>query len=210
MAHPLLTRNGLYAITDGPRDDLLAACEAAIDGGAVLLQYRDKTDDAARRLAEARALADLCARRRIALIVNDDIDLALASGAMGVHLGEDDGDIARARAKLGPCAIVGVSCYDSIDRARLLGSAGADYLAFGAFHPSPTKPNARTATPALLREAKPLGVPLVAIGGITAANGAALIEAGANYLAVISAVFGTRDVRGAARSFAVLFADARS
>jgi len=210
MAHPLLTRNGLYAITDGPRDDLLAACEAAIDGGAVLLQYRDKTDDAARRLAEARALAELCARRRIALIVNDDIDLALASGAMGVHLGEDDGDIARARAKLGPCAIVGVSCYDSIDRARLLAAAGADYLAFGAFHPSPTKPNARTATPALLREAKPLGVPLVAIGGITAANGAALIEAGANYLAVISAVFGTRDVRGAARSFAVLFADARS
>ena len=210
MAHPLLTRNGLYAITDGPRDDLLAACEAAIDGGAVLLQYRDKTDDAARRLVEARALAELCARRRIALIVNDDIDLALASGAMGVHLGEDDGDIASARAKLGPCAIVGVSCYDSIERARLLAAAGADYLAFGAFHPSPTKPNARTATPALLREAKPLGVPLVAIGGITAANGAALIEAGASYLAVISAVFGTRDVRGAARSFAVLFADARS
>jgi len=206
MAHPLLTRNGLYAITDGPRDDLLAACEAAIDGGAVLLQYRDKTDDATRRLAEARALAELCARRRIALIVNDDIDLALASGAMGVHLGEDDGDIASARAKLGPCAIVGVSCYDSIDRARLLAAAGADYLAFGAFHPSPTKPNARTATPALLRQAKPLGVPLVAIGGITAANGAALIEAGASYLAVISAVFGTRDVRGAARSFAALFA----
>src|SRR6185369_1797841 len=157
MAHPLLTRNGLYAITDGPRDDLLAACEAAIDGGAVLLQYRDKTDDAARRLVEARALAELCARRRIALIVNDDIDLALASGAMGVHLGENDGDIASARAKLGPCAIVGVSCYDSIDRARLLAAAGADYLAFGAFHPSPTKPNARTATPALLRQAKPLG-----------------------------------------------------
>ena len=198
MAHPLLTRNGLYAITDGPRDDLLAACEAAIDGGAVLLQYRDKTDDATRRLAEARALAELCARRRIALIVNDDIDLALASGAMGVHLGEDDGDIASARAKLGLCAIVGVSCYDSIDRARLLAAAGADYLAFGAFHPSPTKPNARTATPALLREAKPLGVPLVAIGGITAANGATLIDAGASYLAVISAVFGTRDVRGAA------------
>ena len=210
MAHPLLTRNGLYAITDGPRDDLLAACEAAIDGGAVLLQYRDKTDDATRRLAEARALAELCARRRIALIVNDDIDLALASGAMGVHLGEDDGDIASARAKLGPCAIVGVSCYDSLDRARLLAAAGADYLAFGAFHPSPTKPNARTATPALLREAKPLGVPLVAIGGITAANGATLIDAGASYLAVISAVCGTRDVRGAARSFAVLFADARS
>ena len=205
MAHPLLTRNGIYAITDGPRDDLLAACEAAIDGGAVLLQYRDKTSDAARRLAEARALAELCARRHVALIVNDDIDLALASGAMGVHLGEDDGDIASARAKLGPCTIIGVSCSDSIECARVLAAAGADYLAFGAFHPSPTKPNARTATPALLREAKSLGVPLVAIGGITAGNGAPLIEAGANYLAVISAVFGARDVRAAARSFAALF-----
>src|SRR5512142_186325 len=154
MAHPLLTRNGLYAITDGPRDDLVAACEAAIDGGAVLLQYRDKTGDSARRLDEARALAELCARRQVALIVNDDVDLALASGAMGVHLGEDDADIASARAKLGPCAIVGVSCYDSIERARVLAAAGADYLAFGAFFPSPTKPSARKATPVLLREAK--------------------------------------------------------
>ncbi len=209
MAHPLLTRNGLYAITDGPRDDLVAACEAAIDGGAVLLQYRDKTGDAARRLAEARALADLSARRRVALIVNDDVDLALASGAAGVHLGEHDADIASARARLGPCAIVGVSCYDSLERARALAAAGADYVAFGAFHPSPTKPHARSATPALLREAKALGVPLVAIGGITAANGAALVEAGANYLAAISAIFAASDVRAAARAFAALF-DARS
>jgi thiamine-phosphate pyrophosphorylase len=205
MAHPLLTRNGLYAITDGPRDDLLAACEAAIDGGAVLLQYRDKTGDAARRLAEARALAALCARRHIALIVNDDVDLALASDAMGVHLGEDDADIASARAKLGPCAIVGVSCYDSLGRARELAAAGADYLAFGAFFASPTKPDARKATTALLRDAKALGVPRVAIGGITTANALPLMEAGANYLAVISAVFGAGDVRAAARSFAALF-----
>ena len=209
MAHPLLTRNGLYAITDGPRDDLVAACEAAIDGGAVLLQYRDKTSDSARRLAEARALADLCAQRRVALIVNDDVDLALASGAAGVHLGEHDADLASARARLGPCAIVGVSCYDSLGRARALAAAGADYVAFGAFHPSPTKPHARSATPALLREAKALGVPLVAIGGITAANGAALVEAGANYLAAISAIFAASDVRAAARAFAALF-DARS
>ena len=205
MAHPLLTRNGLYAITDGPRDDLVAACEAAIEGGAVLLQYRDKTSDAARRLTEARALAELCARRRIALVVNDDVDLALASGAMGVHLGENDADIASARAKLGPCTIIGVSCYDSIECARVLAAAGADYLAFGAFHPSPTKPNARKATPSLLREAQALGLPLVAIGGITPENGAALVEAGANYLAAISAVFGAPDVRAAARSFAALF-----
>src|ERR1700761_8075922 len=125
MAHPLLTRNGLYAITDGPRGDLVAACEAAIDGGAVLLQYRDKTGDAARRLAEADALADLCAPRQVALLVNDDIELPLASGAMGVHLGEYDAGIASARAKLGPCAIVGVSCYDSLDRARVFAADGA-------------------------------------------------------------------------------------
>ncbi len=210
MAHPLLTRDGLYAITDGPRDDLVKACEAAIDGGAVLLQYRDKTRDASRRLAEARALAALCARRNVALIVNDDVELALASHAMGVHLGEDDAGIADARAALGRCAIIGASCYDSLDRARALAAAGADYLAFGSFHASPTKPGARKATPVLLRDAKALGLPLVAIGGITAENGAALIEAGANYLAVISAVFNATNVREAARSLVALFGYTRS
>lgn len=210
MTHPLLTRDGLYAITNGPRDDLLEACEAAIDGGAVLLQYRDKTSDAARRLGEARALAALCAQRRIALVVNDDVELALASGAMGVHLGETDADIASARAVLGRCAIVGVSCYDSLERARVLAAAGANYLAFGSFYPSPTKPNARTATIQLLREAKAFGLPLVTIGGITSENGAALVAAGANYLAVISGVFAAENVREAAQSLAALFDPARS
>ena len=210
MTHPLLARDGLYAITDGPRDDLIEVCAAAIDGGATLLQYRDKTRDDARRLAESKALAALCARHRIGLIVNDDIELAAACGAAGVHLGEDDVDIASARARLGTNAIIGVSCYDSLDRARRLAADGADYLAFGAFYPSPTKPNARKATPALLREAKAFGLPLVAIGGITPENGASLIAAGANCLGVISAVFGARDVRAAARSFAALFDAARS
>ena len=210
MAHRLLARNGLYAITDGPRDDLVEVCAAAIEGGAVLLQYRDKTADGARRLSEAKALAALCARHRIALIVNDDVELAATVDAAGVHLGEDDVDIAAARARLGAQAIIGVSCYDSLERARRFAGAGADYLAFGAFHPSPTKPHARKATPALLREAKVLGVPLVAIGGITPANGAALIDAGANYLAVISAVFGASDVRAAARRFVALFQTTRS
>jgi thiamine-phosphate pyrophosphorylase len=205
MTHPLLTRDGLYAITDGPRDDLIAACAAAIEGGAVLLQYRDKTDDSARHLSEAEALARLCARHRIALIVNDDIELAAASGAAGVHLGEDDADIRSVRARLGAHAIIGASCYDSLERARQLAAAGADYLAFGAFHLSPTKPHARKATPELLRDAKALGLPLVAIGGITPANGAPLIDAGANYLAAISSVFGAADVRAAAREFAALF-----
>ena len=210
MAHPLLARNGLYAITDGPRQDLVDACAAAIEGGAVLLQYRDKTKDHARRLSEARALAALCARHRIGLIVNDDVELAAASGAVGVHLGEDDPTIEIARARLGAEAIIGVSCYDSLDRARRLASAGADYLAFGAFFASPTKPHARAATSGLLLDAKALGLPLVAIGGITPQNGAALVDAGANHLAVISAVFGARDIRVAARSFAALFERAGS
>jgi len=210
MAHPLLPHRGLYAITDGPRADLLEACAAAIAGGAAMLQYRDKSADAARRRAEAAALADLCARNRVPLIVNDDVELALAVGAAGVHLGEGDADLADARARLGANAIIGVSCYDSLDRARHVAAAGADYLAFGAFFASPTKPQARSATPRLLREAKALGVPLVAIGGITAENGAELIEAGADFLAVISAVFAASDVRTAAHALSQLFDTVRS
>jgi len=206
MPHPLPTRPGLYAITDGPREDLLAACEAALDGGATLLQYRDKTRDAARRLAEARALVSLCSRFAVPLIVNDDVELAASAGAAGVHLGEDDVGIASARERLGAHAIIGVSCYDSLERAHTLATAGADYLAFGAFHPSPTKPNARKATLSLLQEAKAFGLPLVAIGGITPENGAAIVAAGVDYLAAISAVFAAHDIRSAARSFAILFA----
>jgi len=201
----MLPSRGLYAITDGPRSDLIEVCTAAIAGGAAMLQYRDKTRDDARRREEAAALSSLCAKSGIPLIVNDDVELAAAVGAAGVHLGEDDSDVACARARLGAEAIIGTSCYDSLERARVLAAAGADYLAFGAFYSSPTKPHARNATPALLREAKGFGLPLVAIGGITPANGAALIDAGANYLAVISAVFGSADVRAAAREFGSLF-----
>ncbi|WP_062537877.1 thiamine phosphate synthase [Mizugakiibacter sediminis] len=203
---PRLSGRGLYAITDGPRADLLDAAAAALDGGAALLQYRDKTADGPRRLQEARALARLCADRGVPLIVNDDVALAAAAGAAGVHLGEEDAAIAEARARLGDGAIIGASCYDSLARARQLAAAGADYLAFGAFFPSGTKPGARRAAPALLREARALGLPLVAIGGITPDNGGPLIEAGADYLAVIAAVFGAADVRAAARRFADLFA----
>jgi len=201
---------GLYAISDGPRDDLLEACTAALEGGARILQYRDKTRDASRRLDEARALQSLCARFGVPLIVNDDVELAAAVGATGVHLGEDDGDLASARARLGANAIIGVSCYDSLDRARHFAAAGADYFAFGAFFPSPTKPHARRATLELLREARALGKPLVAIGGIGVDNAASLIAAGADSVAVISALFGAKDVRAAAREFASLFDAARS
>jgi len=203
--HPHLTRRGLYAITDGPRADLLAAVKAALRGGAAQLQYRDKTADTARRAFEARALRELCARFEIPFIVNDDVELALAAGADGVHLGEDDADIAAARVRLGAGAIIGVSCYDSLARARQLAAAGADYLAFGAFFPSPTKPNARRATPELLREAKPLGLPLVAIGGITPDNAPPLVDAGADFLAVISGVFAQVDPEAAARRYAAMY-----
>ena len=201
-----LPRCGLYAITDGPRADLLAACDAALRGGAALLQYRDKSADRVRRHDEASALAALCARHGVPLIVNDDVELAVAVDAAGVHLGEDDVNIAVARACLGERAIIGVSCYDSLERAQTLAREGVDYLAFGAFFPSPTKPSARHATPGLLRAAKPLGLPLVAIGGITPDNAPGLIAAGADFVAAISGVFGAADPATATRRYATLFA----
>jgi thiamine-phosphate pyrophosphorylase len=203
--HERLKGRGLYVITDGPRPNLLEVVALALAGGARLLQYRDKTTDHARRVTEARAIRALCAARGVPMIVNDDVALAQAVDAAGVHLGEDDGDIAAARAVLGPAAIIGVSCYDSLERARQVAGAGADYLAFGAFFPSPTKPHARRASFDLLRQSAALGLPRVAIGGITPDNGGPLIDAGADYLAVISAVFGDPDVRGAAKRFADLF-----
>ena len=203
--HARLRGRGLYVITDGPRPDLLDVVAQCARGGARLLQYRDKTVDSARRLAEARAIQALCASCGVPMIVNDDIELARAAGADGVHLGEDDGDVVAARSALGPQAIIGVSCYDSLERARSLAAAGADYVAFGAFFPSPTKPNTGRASPELLRQSATLGVPRVAIGGITPDNGGSLIDAGADYLAVISAVFGDPDVQAAAERFARLF-----
>ena len=203
--HPKLPRGGLYAITDGPRPDLLTAAEAALRGGAVILQYRDKTTDAPRRDIEARALAALCARYDVPLIINDDVELAAGVGAAGVHLGEDDGDPDGARARLGSGAIIGVSCYDSLARARAGAAAGADYLAFGAFYPTATKPNARRATPELLRAAQDFGLPRVAIGGITPDNARPLLDAGADFLAVVSGVFGEPDPEAAAHRYATLF-----
>lgn len=200
-----LSGRGVYVITNGPRDDLIDAVTAAIRGGAKVVQYRDKSGDDTRRLDEARRLAAVCASHRVPLLVNDDLELACLSGADGVHLGRDDSDIAVARARLGRSAIIGASCYASIERARQLAAAGADYLAFGAFFASPTKPHAQRAKPALLRVARSLGLPLVAIGGVTADNAHPLIEAGADFVAVISAVFDADDVETATRRIAALF-----
>lgn len=197
--------NGLYAVTDGPRADLHEAVLAALVGGASLVQYRDKTKDPARRKAEAEMLVALCAEHGVPLIVNDDLELADASGAAGVHLGADDQDIDVARSRLGRSAIIGVSCYDSMERARRMAASGADYVAFGAFFPSPTKPYARCANLQLLRESRALGIPTVAIGGITHDNAPALIDAGADCIAVISSLFGAPDIRLAAQRFSKLF-----
>lgn len=200
-----LPSRGLYAITDGPHEDLLAVVRAALEGGTALLQYRDKTLDHARRLREACALAALCREFDVPLVVNDDVELTRASGAAGVHLGEDDAEIAQARAMLGSDAIIGVSCYDSLQRARDAANAGVDYLAFGAFFPTSTKRVIRYATLALLHEAREFGLPRVAIGGITPDNGGPLIEAGADFLAAVSGIFRANDVRAAARRYAELF-----
>jgi thiamine-phosphate pyrophosphorylase len=196
---------GLYVITDGLRPDLLDVTSQALAGGARLLQYRDKSDDSARRYSEAAALRQLCDTYAVPLIINDDVALALAVAADGVHLGKDDDDLAAARAVLGRDAIIGVSCYDSLQRAKTVAAAGASYIAFGAFFPSPTKPLAPRASIELLRQSAALDVPRVAIGGITPDNAPSLVEAGADYLAVISAVFGATDVRHAAQSFTDLY-----
>lgn len=196
---------GLYAITDGPRPDLLDACAGALAGGARILQYRDKTVDTTRRHAEASALLELCTQHGIPLVINDDVALARAIGAHGVHLGEHDGSIVSARAQLGGDAIIGISCYDSLALAQRAAKAGASYVAFGAFFASPTKPLARRASIELLRQSAALDLPRVAIGGITPDNGASLVAAGADYLAVISAVFGSTDVRASAQRFASLY-----
>ncbi len=195
---------GLYAITNGPRDDLCETVSAALAGGACVIQYRDKTMEHARREVEAANLARLCAMHDVSLIINEDIELALRCGAAGIHLG-GEANVASARIRLGNDAVIGVSCFDSVDRARRAVDEGASYVSFGAFHPSSTKPNAPHARLATLLEAKSLGVPVVAIGGITPDNAPALIAAGADCVAVISSLFGATDIQAAARQFSQLF-----
>jgi len=202
---PGFSSRGLYAITDGPRSDLLHVVQEALAGGVQLLQYRDLSDDHARRLDEARALKRLCEEHGVPLLINGDTALALAVGAAGVHLGETAEDLASARERLGAQATIGVSCFASLERARAMVEGGADYVSFGAFFPSPTLPHAHLAPLELLRQSAALGVPRVAIGGITPENGAALVEAGADYLAAVSAVFGRSDARAAARRLADLY-----
>ena len=201
---------GLYAVTPDVSDTarLAAMVLAAIEGGAIAIQYRNKSAAAALRHAQAARLASVCADHGALLIVNDDVALARDVDADGVHLGEDDGDVAGARAAVGDAKLVGVSCYNDFARARRLVDEGADYIAFGSFFPSRVKPDARRADPALLAHARGLGVPVVAIGGITADTAGTLAAAGADAVAVISAVFahaGTDAVKRAAAAIAARF-----
>ncbi|MDH4216508.1 MAG: thiamine phosphate synthase [Gallionella sp.] len=206
-SNPYARISGLYAITPDETDtaELLRKMRQALLGGARVVQYRNKTAEAALRLQQAGALRELVSEFSVPLIVNDDAALAQQVDAAGVHLGGADGNVAEARALLGGGKIIGVSCYNRLALAHEAVRQGADYVAFGSFFSSTVKPDAAVATPNLLRQARrELAVPLVAIGGITPQNGALLLEAGAHALAVISAVFAAPDIRGAARQFANL------
>lgn len=201
--------SGLYAVTPDTEDTpaLLEKVEAALSGGVRLLQYRNKLASDALRLAQGRALLALCRKFQVPLIINDHPGLALALDAHGLHVGGEDGSASEARRRLGPDKILGVSCYGRLDDALAAADAGATYVAFGGFYPSKVKTGGPARTPiGLLSEAKrSLKLPVVAIGGITLDNAPALLAAGADSVAVISALFEAPDIRGAARDFGNLF-----
>ena len=199
---------GLYGLTPDSTDsaDLLQRVRLALSGGVQVLQYRNKLADAGLRLSQAQALRTLTREFGVTFIVNDDAQLAATVDADGVHLGATDGDIKTARALLGNSKLIGVSCYNQLSLAHAAVLDGADYVAFGAFYSSSVKPDAAVATLDLLRDAHAeLGVSIVAIGGISADNGALLVQAGADALAVISAVFDAADIQLAAQNLAKLF-----
>lgn len=196
--------HGLYAITDARlavEGVLLERIAAVLGGGARWVQYRDKSADQPRRLAEARALVELCHAHGAGLIVNDDVELAADCAADGVHLGADDISLESARRRLGQAAVIGVSCYNRLELATEAAARGADYVAFGSVFPSPTKPQAVRAEITLLREARArLDIPICAIGGIEAGNAAAVAATGVDLLAVISGLFAAADPQAAAQA----------
>ena len=209
MTRPEALR-GLYAITPDTADTghLIVLVRQALRGGVRLVQYRNKAADPALRRLQAQALLALCRDLGVVLIINDDLDLALEVDADGVHLGRDDGAIAAARSRLGDGRMLGVSCYDQLQRAREAAGEGADYVAFGSVFASPSKPGAVRSPLALLTEAKrELGLPVAAIGGITVDRAPAVIAAGADLLAVISDLFDAPDVADRARAYGRLFSE---
>lgn len=205
--------SGLYAITPDGLDerDLLARVEASLRGGVRILQHRDKSGDAQRQSRIARELRAQCTQFGASLIINDNVPLAIAVDADGVHLGATDGDLAAARAALGADRILGASCYASFDLAVAAKKAGADYVAFGAVFASPTKPFAVRADLALFERCrKELSIPACAIGGITLTNAPTVVAAGADLLAVITDLFEAADIEGRARDFQAIFPEGPS
>lgn len=198
---------GLYAITPETADTegLVSRARLCLEGGARLLQYRAKSLDPALALEQARRLAAECRRAGALFLVNDSVELALAVDAAGVHLGREDMAVPAARARL-PGRIVGVSCYADPEGARAAAAAGADYVAIGSVFPSSTKRSAvRAPLEAIAAARRASGLPVAAIGGITPANAPAARRAGADMLAVISALFDAADVRAAARALSRTF-----
>lgn len=199
---------GLYAITpdEANTQELLHKVKQALGGGASLVQYRNKHADRKLRQEQSAALSALCREHGAPLIINDDLALALEVGAQGVHLGGDDGDLAEARRLLGPDRLLGASCYNRLDLAIAAREAGASYVAFGAAFTSLTKPGAVHAPLELYRQAHAeIGLPVVAIGGITLQNVAALVTAGVDAVAVITALFNAPDIETTTRNFAAQF-----
>lgn len=200
---------GIYAITDDKLlapEHLLHKVEAALAAGVNLLQYRSKAGSNSDKHHTASALQALCNTYSVPLLINDDVELCLAVGAAGVHLGRQDTSLRAARQRLGADSIIGVTCHDSLHAAQLAEQAGADYVAFGRFFPSFTKPLATRANLSLLTQARSeLTVPIVAIGGINAENGAAVRQAGADMLAVVHAIWGNHDIASSVRKLVQLY-----
>lgn len=196
--------NGLYALTPDEPDTakLLRLVEQALDAGVKLLQYRNKQADSRQRIAQAQAILPHCRHHGATFIINDDIKLCLAIDADGVHLGKTDGSLGAARERLGPDKLLGASCYDRFELAVAAKTHGADYVAFGACFPSATKPAAPRADLQLFTRAKgELGLPTVAIGGITPDNAGLAFSAGADAVAVIGALWNSADIRAIVQQF---------
>ena len=200
---------GIYGITDDallPESKLDFAVEEAIKSGCRVIQYRSKITDWKARVRQAESLRLLCEQYQVPLIINDNVELCNEVDADGVHLGKQDSSFEQARIQLSADKIIGITCHDSVVAAVSAEEAGADYVAFGRFFPSETKPNASPAPIELLTEAKKkLSIPIVAIGGINAENGAALIAAGADMLAVINAMFADESVAQRTTELVALF-----
>jgi thiamine-phosphate pyrophosphorylase len=204
----VLPDRGLYAITDCENNsaiDLLEKTEEILNAGAVILQYRNKTTDQEEKKKLAEELNILCKNFNVTFIINDDISLAKELKADGIHLGVQDADINTVRDILGN-VIVGISCYNNLDRAIKAQETGADYIAFGSFYYSQTKPDAKRAKINLISQAKSeLKLPIVAIGGITPENGKVLVDAGADFLAVIIGLYSPTDTTNVTKAYLNLF-----